>query len=100
MMGNLGRPGYLASTAGKWPYSYSNRSDCPPAQQPWSTLAPQAISACPNYPPPETRAKWGLLPGQGRGVPEVGASEGGSRIGGSGDGQSRAAFEEARRCLV
>lgn len=75
MMGNLGRPGYLDSTVGKWPYSYSNASDCPPASQPWSTLAPQAISACPDHPPATTRAKWGLLPGQGRGVPEMDIAE-------------------------
>ena len=36
----------------------------------WSSLPSQLISACDDRPAPADRARQGLLPGQGRGVPE------------------------------
>ena len=72
-MGNLGRPGYLASTQGLWPYSNQNCTNAAP--QPWSSLPGQAISSCPNQPPDAQRQQWGLWPGQGRGVPEIDIAE-------------------------
>lgn len=67
-MGNLGRAGYKYSTGGFWPYSYDT---CPPQALPgpWSKLAAQNISACPDVPPYD-RQEYGLLPNQGRGAPE------------------------------
>lgn len=67
-MGNLGRAGYMKSTAGMWPYSYDTCAGS--GKQPWSGLDPQLITACPDQPPAATRAAWGLNPAQGRGAPE------------------------------
>ncbi|KAL6452851.1 LOW QUALITY PROTEIN: KRE6 Beta-glucan synthesis-associated protein KRE6 [Candida maltosa Xu316] len=68
-MGNLGRPGYLASTEGVWPYSYSS---CDAGITP-NQSSPDGISylpgqrlnscTCPNESHPN--------PGVGRGAPEI-----------------------------
>ena len=67
-MGNLGRAGYMESTAGMWPYSYDTCEGS--GKQLWSGLDGQLITACPTDPPGVDRAAWGLNPGQGRGAPE------------------------------
>jgi hypothetical protein len=67
-MGNLGRAGYMQSTAGMWPYSYDTCEGS--GKQPWSGLDGQLITACPSDPPGVDRGAWGLNPGQGRGAPE------------------------------
>ncbi|EFN59204.1 hypothetical protein CHLNCDRAFT_138137 [Chlorella variabilis] len=67
-MGNLGRAGYMASTAGTWPYSYNTCQGS--GKQEWSGLEGQLITACPGDPPGVNRAAWGLHPQQGRGAPE------------------------------
>ncbi|KAH8827210.1 glycoside hydrolase family 16 protein [Flagelloscypha sp. PMI_526] len=70
-MGNLGRPGYGASTEGMWPYSYDS---CDSAAvtggnsgEPISYLPGQRVSACTcpghDHPGPEVT--------RGRGVPEI-----------------------------
>jgi hypothetical protein len=68
LMGNLGRAGYMASTAGMWPWSYGACEGS--GAQPWSGLDPQLVNACPGDPPGVNRAAWGLNPQQGRGAPE------------------------------
>lgn len=80
-MGNLGRAGFMKSTAGTWPYSYDTCEGSD--KQPWSGLDPQLITACPDRPPPEQRAGWGLHPGQGRGAPEFDVFEVASTPGGT-----------------
>ncbi|PRW60711.1 glycoside hydrolase family 16 [Chlorella sorokiniana] len=70
LMGNLGRPGYLGTTTGMWPYTYSScGGDLSGLDQPGANK-PQTITACPD-PPGFDRTKYGLLPGVGRGAPEI-----------------------------
>ena len=52
-----------------WPISYNNCSGS--EKVPWSSLQPQRVTACEDRPPPAERARLGLLPGQGRGAPEL-----------------------------
>ncbi|KAF1992532.1 glycoside hydrolase family 16 protein [Aulographum hederae CBS 113979] len=68
-MGNLGRPGYLATTEGMWPYTYN---DCDAGITPnqsmtdgTSRLPGQRLTSCscPNEDHP--------TPGTGRGAPEI-----------------------------
>ncbi|KAI3433376.1 hypothetical protein D9Q98_003193 [Chlorella vulgaris] len=80
-MGNLGRAGYLASTAGVWPYSYNTCEGSGPL--PWSSLDGQLITACPGDPPGVNRAAWGLHPEQGRGGPEFDVFEVVTAVGGA-----------------
>lgn len=68
MMGNLGRAGYMHSTAGMWPYSYDSCAGS--GKQAWSGLDGQLITACPDQPPASQRSAWGLGLQQGRGAPE------------------------------
>ncbi|KAL4437123.1 hypothetical protein ABPG75_004262 [Micractinium tetrahymenae] len=72
LMGNLGRAGYMASTKGFWPYGYNScgGGDAGPSAGGDDPPAPQNITACPD-PPGFDRTKFGLLPGQGRGAPEI-----------------------------
>ncbi|KAF8062056.1 KRE6 [Scenedesmus sp. PABB004] len=56
LQGNLGRPGYLRSTAGRWPYSYDTCEGSGPLE--WSVGQPgQRTSACGGR--------------RGRGAPEI-----------------------------
>lgn len=66
MVGNLGRVGYMNTTAAVWPWTYDN---CDSNKQ-W-----QRINACDNEP------GFGLNPLQGRGAPEIDIIE--ARIGGA-----------------
>ncbi|RCK58227.1 Beta-glucan synthesis-associated protein SKN1 [Candida viswanathii] len=73
-MGNLGRPGYLASTEGVWPYTY-NTCDAgitPNQSSPdgISYLPGQRLNSCTC--PGESHPN----PGVGRGAPEIDALEG------------------------
>ncbi|ODV79226.1 glycoside hydrolase family 16 protein [Suhomyces tanzawaensis NRRL Y-17324] len=73
-MGNLGRPGYLASTEGVWPYTYDlcdagitpNQSD----PDGISYLPGQRLNSC------TCKGEAHPNPGVGRGAPEVDALEG------------------------
>ncbi|QSL65604.1 hypothetical protein MERGE_002917 [Pneumocystis wakefieldiae] len=62
MMGNLGRPGFGASTEGTWPYSYDN---CDVDHTGLSFLPGMKLPGCtcPNSDHPS--------PGKGRGAPEI-----------------------------
>ncbi|KAL4424790.1 hypothetical protein ABPG77_000830 [Micractinium sp. CCAP 211/92] len=72
LMGNLGRAGYLATTKGFWPFSYNScgGGDVGPSAGGADPPVGQNITACPD-PPGFDRTKFGLLPGQGRGAPEI-----------------------------
>ncbi len=64
------RPGYMMSTTGMWPYSYNScRGDLSGTEREGANK-PQKITACPD-PPGFNRTLYGLLPGQGRGAPEI-----------------------------
>ncbi|KAK9239738.1 beta-glucan synthesis-associated protein-domain-containing protein [Lipomyces kononenkoae] len=73
-MGNLGRPGYLATTEGVWPYAY-NECDVGITPNQSSTdgisfLPGQRLSAC------TCNGEDHPNPGTGRGAPEIDALEG------------------------
>ena len=53
---------------GFWPYSYSTCGQGS-GGQPWSLVPGQIISACPDA-AGNSRGKWGMAAGQGRGAPE------------------------------
>ena len=67
MMGNLGRAGYMETTSGFWPYSYSTCQGS--TANGWSDLPPQLISACASK--TVNRTKWDMKKGTGRGAPEI-----------------------------
>ncbi|KAI5967831.1 SKN1 [Candida pseudojiufengensis] len=73
-MGNLGRPGYLASTEGVWPYTYDtcDAGITPNQSSPdgISYLPGQRLNSCTC--PGESHPN----PGKGRGAPEIDALEG------------------------
>ena len=60
---------WIGLAAGMWPISYNNCSGS--EKVPWSSLQPQRVTACEDRPQPSERARLGLLPGQGRGAPEL-----------------------------
>ncbi|GIZ37114.1 hypothetical protein CKM354_000057400 [Cercospora kikuchii] len=68
-MGNLGRPGYLASTDGMWPYTYS---DCDVGITP-NQSSPDGISFLPGQRLPSCTChnEDHPSPGTGRGAPEI-----------------------------
>lgn len=66
-LGNLGKAGYMQSTQGFWPYSYSECAESGPVS--WSSSPGQTVTACPN-PPADYLRRFGFQPGQGRGAPE------------------------------
>lgn len=70
MMGNLARPGYMMSTSGMWPYSYNSCGGDLSGSEKEGANKPQKITACPD-PSGFNRTLYGLLPGQGRGAPEI-----------------------------
>ncbi|KAL4420044.1 hypothetical protein ABPG77_007483 [Micractinium sp. CCAP 211/92] len=71
LMGNLGRAGYMTSTDGMWPYTYDHcGGDAVGREFGDQGPIPQRFSACPD-PKGVNRTLWGLLPGQGRGAPEI-----------------------------
>lgn len=68
-MGNLGRPGYLATTDGMWPYTYS---ECDAGITPNQSMT-DGISYLPGQRLPSCACvgedhPW---PGKGRGAPEI-----------------------------
>lgn len=73
-MGNLGRPGYLASTEGVWPYSYESCDAGITANQ----SSPDGISYLPGQRLNSCTCKGEAHPnpGTGRGAPEIDALEG------------------------
>lgn len=73
-MGNLGRPGFLASTEGVWPYSYE---ECDAGITP-NQLSPDGISYLPGQKLNLCTCKGEDHPnrGTGRGAPEIDALEG------------------------
>ena len=74
LMGNLGRPGYLATTEGVWPYTYDlcDAGITPNQSLPdgISYLPGQRLNAC------TCRGEDHPNPGTGRGAPEIDAIEG------------------------
>eukprot|EP00887_Chlorella_sp_A99_P005497 scaffold1.g5497.t1 len=79
MMGNLGRAGYMYSTAGQWPYSFNACPSGPnvgpnPAAYPWSPpITPQMFTACGavGLPAGVSAEDWGMSASLGRGAPEI-----------------------------
>jgi beta-glucanase (GH16 family) len=73
-MGNLGRPGYLATTDGMWPYSYHDKCDVgiTPNQS-----TPDGLSFLPGMRLPACTCKGEdhPSPGKSRGAPEIDAVE-------------------------
>lgn len=71
LMGNLGRQGYMASTDGFWPYSYSEcgSGSAQNTSIPGSEVPSQKVSACPDG-PDFNRTRYGFKPGQARNAPE------------------------------
>ena len=69
-MGNLGRAGHMQSSSGFWPYTYNTCGGFDVGQEQVPPPALQNITACPD-PPGFDRTQYGLLPGQGRGAPEI-----------------------------
>ena len=92
-MGNLGRPGYLATTDGMWPYTYN---ECDVGITP-NQSSPDGISylpgqrltscGCPNTDHPS--------PGTGRGAPEIDIIEVSGDWGGKGIGVGTQSFQVA-----
>lgn len=70
LKGNLARPGYMMSTSGMWPYSYNSCGGDLSGSEKEGANKPQKITACPD-PSGFNRTLYGLLPGQGRGAPEI-----------------------------
>lgn len=62
--------GYMKSTGGMWPYTYDACGGGDVGAEQAGANQPQRITACPD-PPGFDRAAYGLLPGQGRGAPEI-----------------------------
>ena len=58
------------SSKGVWPYSYSSCGGALSGAEKEGANDPQKITACPD-PPGFNRTLYGLLPGQGRGAPEI-----------------------------
>ena len=69
-MGNLGRAGHMQTTSGFWPYTYNTCGGGGVGTDLPNGPTPQNITACPD-PPGFDRTQYGLLPGQGRGAPEI-----------------------------
>jgi len=68
MAGNLGRPGFMGSSEGMWPYSYNNCDQGAASQRGLDTgtdLDGQKVSACEAHPGN------GFHHNQGRGMPEI-----------------------------
>lgn len=74
MLGNLARPGYLATSEGLWPYSYQN---CDAGITP-NQSSPDGISFLPGMKLPSCTCKNEdhPTPGTGRGAPEIDVLEG------------------------
>lgn len=75
-MGNLGRPGYLATTEGMWPYTYN---DCDVGITP-NQSDPEGISRLPGQRLPSCTCPGEdhPTPGTGRGAPEIDILEAGA----------------------
>lgn len=76
-MGNLGRAGYMPSTQGLWPYSYSicGEGSSQATAIPGSKVPSQILSACPDNPASPyyiNRTLYGMTPLVARNAPEVG----------------------------
>lgn len=74
-MGNLGRAGYMPSTGGFWPYSYSEcgKGSNSSTSIPGSLVPDQTISACilgPDDPGYVNKTKYGFEEGKARNAPE------------------------------
>ncbi|KAI5791726.1 beta-1,6 glucan synthetase [Peziza echinospora] len=78
-MGNLGRPGYLASTEGLWPYSYNDKCDAGVAPNQTSS---DGLSWLPGMKLPGCTCKGSdhPTPGTARGAPEIDALEASSEL--------------------
>ena len=92
-MGNLGRPGYLATTDGLWPYTYS---ECDVGITPNQSspdginyLPGQRLSSC------TCRGEDHPTPGTGRGAPEIDIAEVSADWGGLGVGVATQSFQVA-----
>ncbi|KAF2861679.1 glycoside hydrolase family 16 protein [Piedraia hortae CBS 480.64] len=92
-MGNLGRPGYLATTDGMWPYTYDSCDvGITPNQSSHdglSNLPGQRLSSCTC--PGEDHP----TPGKGRGAPEIDIAEVSADWAGSGWGVATQSFQVA-----
>ena len=69
LLGNIGRAGYLDTTAGTWPFTYSTCDDAAARGQahwPNSALPRQNLSACDDF-----SRDYGFAPNVGRGAAEV-----------------------------
>ena len=75
VMGNLGRAGYMPSTGGFWPYSYSQcgKGSNSSSAIPGSLVPDQKVSACPSDPEDPNfvnRTLYGFEEGKARNAPE------------------------------
>ncbi|KAL4430015.1 hypothetical protein ABPG77_004385 [Micractinium sp. CCAP 211/92] len=70
LMGNLGRAGYMKTTKGFWPYTYSQCGGGDAGLESPDAVAPQLITAC-GDPEGFDRTKYDFQPGVGRGAPEI-----------------------------
>ena len=73
-MGNLGRPGYMATTEGMWPYSYHDECD---AGVTWNQSDPDGVSELPGMRLPACTCVGAdhPSPGLSRSAPEIDAVE-------------------------
>lgn len=92
-MGNLGKPGHLATTDGLWPYTYD---DCDAGITPnqsmtdgTSKLPGQKLNSC------TCRGEDHPNPGRGRGAPEIDIVEAAADYGGMGWGTATQSFQVA-----
>ena len=92
-MGNLGRPGYLATTDGLWPYTYN---DCDAGITP-NQSSPDGISYLPGQRLPSCTCvnEDHPTPGTGRGAPEIDIVEVSADYGGHGWGTATQSYQVA-----
>lgn len=92
-MGNLGRPGHLATTEGLWPYTYQ---ECDAGITP-NQSAPDGISNLPGQRLPSCACEGEdhPTPGTGRGAPEIDIIEVTGDYGGHGWGTATQSFQVA-----
>ncbi|RMY97051.1 hypothetical protein D0862_08269 [Hortaea werneckii] len=92
-MGNLGRPGYLATTDGMWPYTYN---DCDAGITPNQSMT-DGVSYLPGQrlPSCSCEGEEHPTPGKGRGCPEIDIIEVSADWGGMNAGVATQSFQVA-----
>lgn len=90
-MGNLGRPGYLATTEGMWPYTYN---ECDAGITPNQSMS-DGTSYLPGQRLPSCTCtgEEHPTPGKGRGAPEIDIAEVSADWGGLGIGVATQSYQ-------